>query len=80
MNPQPFAARSGRAKRFVATLPAGAGSLTPSTAGGRELRLAGRPPAPFTSGSGVPPRSGHELAPEQKPAPGPPKSEPRRSH
>jgi len=47
--------------RFVAKIPEQAGVFAPSTAGGRELGLASRPPAPFNSLSSTQPRSGHEL-------------------
>ena len=47
--------------RFVAKLPERAGVLTRSTAGGRELGLTDRPPAPFNSRSGIPSLKGHEL-------------------
>jgi hypothetical protein len=47
--------------RFVAKIPDRAGVLTRSTAGGRELGLADRPPAPFTSLSGIKSWMGHEL-------------------
>jgi len=47
--------------RFVATLPEPAGVLTRSTAGGRELGLADRPPAPFNSLSEIQSWKGREL-------------------